>query len=121
MVFRGLRSFREGHSAREEPLNTPDSLGYPSTLTKPATSSKTSSSHRSLAGSLAPPSKVSVLDQILKIILPRTSRTSKAKLKIAPSGAIVFTPVRSQESLVSSILPGKVCLSCLAKHMRADE
>lgn len=59
---------------------------------------------------LALPIKPSGLDQVLKLIHPRTSKLSKAKLRIAPSGAIVFAPVQSQESLGFSTLPGKATL-----------
>lgn len=57
---------------------------------------------------LALPIKPSGLDQVLKLIHPRTSKLSKAKLRIAPSGAIVFAPVQSQESLGFSTLPAEI-------------
>lgn len=104
MVSHVLGRIRSG-SAKEDKLQD-TSLPHPTTIIDPAISRTKDLSQKSSAGDLAPLSKPSGLDKALKLIYPRTSKISKAGLKIAPSGAIVFTPVQSQESLGSSILPG---------------
>ena len=114
MVSRGLGRFRVASAKKRELPNTPLPLPHPATPNNLPTSRTKSLSHRSSAGDLAPASKPSGLDQALKLIHPRTSTISKAKLKLAPSGASVFTPAQSQESLGSSILPGKAFLLCMS-------
>lgn len=111
MFSRGLGRFRVASAKKDKLPNTP------TTLTNPTVKRAKTLSHRSSATEPAPASKPSGLDQALKLIHPRPSRPSKAKLKIAPSGAIVFTPAQSQESLGSSSLPGKVSLL----HMSIQE
>lgn len=120
MVSRGLGRFRVASAKKRELPNTPLPLPlpHPATPINLPTSRTKSLSHRSSAGDLAPASKPSGLDQALKLIHPRTSTISKAKLKLAPSGAIVFTPAQSQESLGSSILPGKAFLLCMSIQER---
>ncbi len=110
MVSRGLGRFKGGFAKKDNIPNTSTSLPHQDTLINSAIRRTKTLSHRSSVGNLAPPRKPSSLDHALKLIHPRTSKLSKAKLKIAPSGAIVFTPARSQESLGSSILPGKATL-----------
>ena len=106
MVARGPGRIRSG-SPKEKLPKSSTSLRHPTALTNSASSGTRTLPQRSPAGDLAPPAKLSGLDQFLKLIHPRTSKLSKAKLKIAPSGAIVFTPVESQDSLGSSTLQGK--------------
>ena len=108
MISRGLSRFRVGSAKKEKQPNPPIPPPHPTTLTNPTIRKAKTLSDRSSTSEPAPASKPSGLDQALRLIHPRTSRPSKAKLKIAPSGAIVFTPAQSQESLRSSILPGKV-------------
>ena len=110
MVSPGLGRIRGGSAKKARLPNTPTSLPHPNTLLNSAVSGTKTLSHRYSAADLAPPRKPSGLDQALKLIHSRTPKLSKAKLKIAPSGAIVFTPVQSLESLGSSILPGKAFL-----------
>ena len=105
MVSRGLGRMRGGSAKKDQLTKSPTSLPHPTNLLNSAISRTETLSHRSSAGDLAPASKPSGLDQVLKLVHPRTSKLSKSKLKIAPSGAIVFTPVQSHESLGSSILP----------------
>ncbi len=112
MFSRGLGRIRGASVQKDDLPKTPTSLPHPTSLITSAIGIKKTLSHRSSVGDLAPPSKPSGLDQALRFIRPRISRPSKAKLKIAPSGAIVFTPMQSQESLVSSILPGIAPLLC---------
>lgn len=104
MFSRGLGRIRAAWAKKDKIPNAPTAL------TNPTIKRAKTLSQRSSTAEPAPASKPSGLDQALKLILPRPSRPSKAKLKIAPSGAIVFTPAQSQESLGSSLLPGKVCL-----------
>lgn len=101
MFSRGLRRFGVASAKKDKLPNTP------TTLTNRTIKRDKTLSHRSSTTEPAPASKPSGLDQVLNFIHPRPSRPSKAKLKIAPSGAIVFTPAQSQESLGSSLLPGK--------------
>ena len=110
MGFRGLGRLRGVSVKKEELPTTPSPLQHPITLMNPTINRTKILSHGSSAGDLALASKPSGLDQALKLIHPRISRPAKAKLKLAPSGAIVFTPAQSQESLGSSILPGKASL-----------
>lgn len=107
MTSRGLGRIMGGSAKKDRIPNIGTSLPHPTTLIDSATTRAKTLSHRYSAGDLAQSSKQSGLDRALKLIHPRTSKLSKAQLKIAPSGAIVFTPIRSQESLGSSILPGK--------------
>ena len=86
--------------------NTPTSRSQPTTLIDSLISRRKTQSQRSTPSEVAPPFKRSGLDKVLEFIHPPISKPSAAKLKIAPSGAIVFTPVRSQESSRSSLLPG---------------
>ena len=110
MISRGLGKIKGGSAKKDSIPNTSTSLPRQDTLINSAIRRTKTLSHRSSAGNLAPPKKPSGLDHTLKLIHPRTSKLSNPKLKIAPSGAIVFTPARSQESLGSSILPGKATL-----------
>lgn len=107
MTSRGLGRIMGGSAKKDRVPNIGTSLPHPTTLIDSATTRAKTLSHRYSAGDLAQSSKQSGLDRALKLIHPRTSKLSKAQLKIAPSGAIVFTPIRSQESLGSSILPAE--------------
>lgn len=107
MTSRGLGRIMGGSAKKDRIPNIGTSLPHPTTLIDSATTRAKTLSHRYSAGDLAQSSKQSGLDRALKLIHPRTSKPSKAQLKIAPSGAIVFTPIRSQESLGSSILPAE--------------
>ena len=99
-----LGRIRSG-SAKEDTLqNTPTSPPHPTISRTKDLSQKVS------AGDLTPLSKPFGFNKALKLFQPRTSKTSKAGLKIAPSGAIVFTAVQSQGSSGSSILPGQFTL-----------
>lgn len=106
MSFHGQSRIRGGSAKNDIFPNTSTSLPHPTTLINSVISRTKTLSHRSSADDLTPPSKPSGLDQVLKLFHPRKSKLSNAKLRIAPSGAIVFTHVQSQESLGSSILPG---------------
>ncbi|CAD6581408.1 MAG: hypothetical protein ASARMPREDX12_000453 [Alectoria sarmentosa] len=108
MVSRGFGRLRGGSAKKDKFTNTPTSLPHPTTLINSAVSRKGTLAHRFSAGDLAPPSKPSGLDQALKLIHPRNSKLPKATLKIAPSGAIVFNPIRSQKSSGSSKLPAEI-------------
>ena len=110
MVSRGFGKLRGGSAKKDKFTNTPTSLPHPTTLINSAVSRKGTLTHRLSADDLTPPSKPSGLDQTLKLIHPRNSKLPKATLKIAPSGAIVFTPIRPQKSLGSSTLPGKTSI-----------
>ena len=106
MVSRGLGRMRGGSVKKNNLPNNTIPLPRP---TSPVTSiipRPKTLVHRSSVGDLAPPNKPSGLDHILKLVHPRYSKLSKSTLKIAPSGAIVFTPAQSQESLGSAVLPG---------------
>lgn len=121
MIARGLGRIR-GRSAKEDRIpNVLTSFPHPTTLSDSAISrAKRTLSHRSSAGDVARPNKTSGLDRALKLFHPRRSRNPKAELRIAPSGAIVFTAVRSQESLGSSMLPGRTTPSPTSVE-KADE
>ena len=110
MVSRGFSRFRAASAKKDKVPSTSTPHPHPTTLIDPIISKTKALSHISPPGNPAPASKPSGLDQALKLLHPRPSRPSKPKLKIAPSGAIVFTPARSHESLESSILPGKAPL-----------
>lgn len=107
MLFLGLDIIRGGSAKNNKLPNPLTSLPRPTTLISSALGRTKTLAHRHSAGDLAPPRKSSGLDKALELIHPRTSELSNAKLKIAPSGAIVFTSVPSQESLGSTILSGK--------------
>lgn len=107
MFSRGLVRIRGASTKKEKTQNTTTSLPHSPTIISPAVNRKRRLSQVSLTIDPAPPKKLSALDQALNLIHPRTSKVSDAKLKIAPSGAIVFTPTQSQESLGSSILHSK--------------
>ena len=119
MVSRGLGIIKGGLAKKGNLPNNPRSVPYPTTFVDSANGITKIRPHRSSARDLAPLSKLSGLDQALKFLRPRTTKSSEAKLKIAPSGVIVFTPVLSQESLVSSVLPGKALF--LPTYKIADE
>lgn len=106
MVSRGLNRMRGGSVKKKNLPNTIIPLPSPASPVTSVVHRLKTSAHRSSVGDLTPPSKLSGLDHILKLVHPRHSKRSKSTLKIAPSGAIVFTPTRSQESLGSSVLPG---------------
>lgn len=108
MVSHVLGRIRSGSPKEDKLQNTPTSLPHPTTIINSAISRTKALSQKSSAGDLVPSSKPSGLDKALKLIHPRTSKISKAGLRIAPSGAIVFTPVQSQESLGSSTLPAEI-------------
>ena len=110
MVSRGFGRFRTAMAKKDKVSSTLTPLPHPTTLINPTISGTKTLAHKSSADDPAPASKSSGLDQVLKLIHPRTPRPSKATLKIAPSGAIVFTPAESQESLGSSLLPGEASL-----------
>ena len=110
MVSRGFSRFRMAMAKKDKVSSTSTPLPHQTTLINPTIGRTKTLAHGSSADNSAPASKASGLDQVLKFIHPRTSKPSKATLKIAPSGAIVFTPAQSQESLGSSILPGEASL-----------
>ena len=110
MVSRGLGIIRSGTEKKQNLPNNPTSVPHPTRFINSSISITKILPHRSSAGDLAPTKRLSRLDQALKLIRPRTSKLSASKLKIAPSGAIVFTPILSQESLGSSVLPSKASL-----------
>ena len=106
MVSRGLNRMRGGSVKKNNLPNNIIPLSRPSSPVTSIIHRPKTLAHRSSVGDLTPPSKLSGLDHILKLVHPRHSKMSKSTLKIAPSGAIVFTPTRSQDSLGSSVLPG---------------
>lgn len=111
MVSRGFGRFRMALAKKDKVSSTSTPLRrHPTALLNSSTGKTQNLAHESSADVPAPASKLSGLDRALELIRPRTSKPSKATLKIAPSGAIVFTPAQSQESLGSSVLPGEVSL-----------
>ena len=105
MVSRGLNRMRGGSVKKNNLPNNIIPLPRPASPVTSIIHRPKTLAHRSSVDDVTPPSKLPVLDHILKLVHPR-SKMSKSTLKIAPSGAIVFTPTRSQESLGSSLLPG---------------
>ena len=108
MFSHGLGRMRSTLLKKDELPSNPTSLPHLTILFDSAIRRRNTLSQRSSVSEVAPRIKRSGLDRALSFILPRTSRPSVAKLKIAPSGAIVFTPVQSQESLRSPTLPGTI-------------
>ena len=112
MFSRGRVRIRGASTKKEQPQNTTTSLPHSPTFISPAVNRKRSLSQISSTIDPAPPRKMSVIDQALNLIHPHATKVPNAKLKIAPSGAIVFTPAQSQESLGSSILHSKDLSPC---------
>ena len=108
MVSRGLGRMRGGSVKKNNLPNNAIPLPRPPSPVTSIIHRPKTLAHRSSVGDLTPPGKLSGLDHILKLVHPRHSKLSKSTLKIAPSGAIVFTPTRSQESLGSAVLPGTI-------------
>ena len=106
MVSRGLNRMRGGSVKKNNLPNNIIPVPRPASPVTSIIHRPKTLAHRSSVGDITPPNKLSGLDHILKLVHPRHSKMSKSKLKIAPSGAIVFTPTRSQESLGSSVIPG---------------
>ena len=106
MVSRGLNRMRGGSVKKHDLPNNITPVSRPVSPVTSIIHRPKALARRSSVGDLAPPNKLSGLDHILKLVHPRHSKMLKSTLKIAPSGAIVFTPTRSQESLGSSVLPG---------------
>lgn len=54
------------------------------------------------------------------LFTPSRSKPQNSKLKLGPSGAIVFKPFESQESVVSTVRPGKSVLAPQRQYGIAD-
>ena len=121
MVSRGFGRFRMAMAKKDKVSTTSTPLCHPNALINPTISRTTTLVDGSSAVDPVPASKMSGLDRALRLIQPRTSRPPKTTLKIAPSGAIVFSPAQSQESLVSSVLPGEASLLYVHRRRKADD